>query len=144
MKKRLMDYLLPGKTLAQISDLLVDLLQKIHDEGNENIGYVCGMISSEGPENITKNLERLEKFTQDIRKKYDYPIFSQNDIFTTEVYKKIKQAGATHDDFELFYQKVHGSKLITHLFMTPKWELSKGATDEYKTAQRCGIKVVFI
>ncbi|MFA7301277.1 MAG: hypothetical protein WC069_03140 [Candidatus Shapirobacteria bacterium] len=144
MKDKIFGYLKNGKNLDQISYLLIELLKEIHNEGNENIGYVCGVISSEGPENIDKNLVRLENYTEQIRKQYDYPIFSQNDIFTPVVYKIIKESGATHDDFEKFYQKVHGSGLITYLFMTPKWELSKGATDEYKTAQRCGIKVVFI
>lgn len=144
MKDKIFGYLKNGKNLGQISDLLIEFLAKLKDKGNKNIGYVSGMISSEGPENIDNNLKRLEKYTQEISEEYKFPIFSQNDIFTDDVYKYIKNSGVTHTDFEKFYQKVHGSGLITHMFMTPKWELSKGATDEYKTAQRCGIKLIFI
>ena len=144
MKEKLLAYLKGSTTLKDISTRLIELLNQLHQEGNPQIGYVAGMISSEGPENIQKNLDILERRTQELSKIYNFPLFSQNDIFTDDVYKQIKQSGATHADFEEFYQQIHSTGLITHIFMTPKWELSVGATDEHETALRYRLNIIYI
>ncbi|MBP9817176.1 hypothetical protein KBC75_00280 [Candidatus Shapirobacteria bacterium] len=116
----------------------------MRQQGITQIGYVSGIISSEGPENIPKNLKRLDKYTKNLRRLHHFPIFSQNDIFSDDVYEAIKKSGATHSDFEDFYRRVHGSGFITHMFMTPKWELSLGATDEHKTALQSALKLIYL
>jgi hypothetical protein len=144
MKDRIQKHLQGASTLQQIASGLTNLFLEMRHEGVREIGYVSGMITSEGPENIDRNLERLDVYTSQLQKKYPFPIFSQNDIFTPDVYEAIKQSGATHEDFDKFYRDVHGSGYITHMFMTPKWELSLGANEEYHTAKKNNLNIVFV
>ncbi|MBI2464747.1 hypothetical protein HYV64_01275 [Candidatus Shapirobacteria bacterium] len=144
MRKDIQEYLTEATDLSAIGHRLVEFLRCLKSQGNPKIGYVAGMITSEGPEFVERNLLRLEKYTQQISKKYHFPVFSQNDIFTPEVYQLIKASGVTREEFEEFYRQVHGSGLITHLFMTPRWELSRGATDELNTAVMANLTIIYI
>ncbi len=47
----------------------------------KRIGYVAGIIGSEGPEHVENNLKKLMDYTMTIRKKHDFPIFSATDVF---------------------------------------------------------------
>ena len=43
--------------------------------------------------------------------------------------------------FIAFWREVLELGKVTDIFMTPRWEQSEGATDEYNTAQRLGIQI---
>lgn len=43
-----------------------------------------------------------------------------------------------------FWREIFKSGHVTDVFMTPRWEKSKGAVDEYKTAQKIGLTIHYL
>lgn len=119
-----------------------------HFESQKRIGIVSGIVSSDGDENIEKNVRRLDKFTVAVRKKIGIPTFSTADVFGKEMYNKIEEFRIEKElreqRFRRFWEIVLQSGHITDIFMTPGWERSTGATEEHKIAKKLGIKVHYI
>lgn len=134
-------------TIDNLDDLaiaLISLLKETRNIGSTQIGYVSGMITSEGPQNIAKNIEILEKHTSTLRNKYLYPIFSATDVFYDQLFARIDARGAKNTDYEHFWNQVLSSRYITDIFMTPRWELSHGACDELATAKRLQLTIHYM
>lgn len=132
-------------SIEHILQVVLDNIAKMKMKNPEvKIGYVSGKVTTDGKENILKNLERLHSFTESISKEFGSNIFSAADVFNEEVYWKINLPRPIHEkEFYDFWQKiVEGG--ITDIFMTPEWEKSTGATDEYKTAKKLGLKIHYL
>jgi len=126
-------------TLDEVRDNILNLLKHMVDaEGVTQIGYVAAIITSDGPEKIPQNLERLQRYTEHVRKTQSYPVFSATDVFTDELFERLFAAGFKNEDWTVFWREVLGEAYVTDMFMTPRWEESKGASDEYQIAKRTG------
>ena len=132
-----------ASSIDEVKTLLISLLRKIRQDSNR-IGYVAGLITSEGPENIDKNVRRLVKFTSDIRSENNFPIFASTDVISDALFKKIGADAIKSGDWEKFWRAVLAQGGVTDVFMTPRWEISRGATDEYNTAKSLGLQIHFV
>jgi hypothetical protein len=142
MRDQLRKEIKNASTIEEVLKITLNLISQIKKENPDTkIGYVSGKVTTDGEENISKNLKRLHVFTEKISKEFGENIFSAADVFDEEVYWKINLPRPVHEeDFYAFWRKiVEGG--ITDIFMTPEWEKSIGATDEYKTAKKIGIKI---
>ncbi len=146
MKQRIQESLQEASNLDDVKKIMIDIFKTLKKEGNTQIGFVSGIITSEGPENVQKNIERLRRFTDHIRSQNDFPIFSSTDIFNDDLYKRIHKDLPDREAWEQFYRDILGTeeKFITHIFMTPKWKLSHGAVDEHETASKLGINIHYL
>jgi phosphoglycolate phosphatase-like HAD superfamily hydrolase len=112
------------------------------------VGYVSGIISSDGDEKILKNITRLENYTNDIRKIHKFPIFNPPDIFSDDLYARLQELKVPkkerEEKFIVFWREILTSGHITDIFMTPRWRESRGAQDEHKTALRVGIRIHYV
>ena len=135
-----------SKSLAEVRESLFDVFADFRKQGFDRIGYVSGMVTSGGKENIPKNIERLTKFTDHVRALYIFPVFSATDVFDDVLFVRLSAAGFKNEDWVVFWREVLGAKAkyVTDIFMTPKWEESRGAADEHKTAKKMKITINYI
>lgn len=112
------------------------------------IGYVSGIITSDGPEFIERNLKVLASNTEEIRKKHPFPVFSPTDIFDNALFARLMEmklpVSEREAKFIAFWREVLKCGHVTDIFMTPRWELSKGARDEYETAKQLGLTIHYV
>lgn len=109
----------------------------------DRAGFVVGIISSDGDHNAKQNLEILTRYTEALRAQHAFPIFCSTDVFTWAVYNRLGildwEPVTREETFRRFWREVLAGGEITDLFLTPRWEKSKGARDEYKAAKGLGI-----
>lgn len=107
---------------------------------NKPIVYVAGRVTADGNRKILSNLRKLNVYTKRLKDEYGF-VFSSADIFDQETYWKLNLANPIHeDDFYRFWREVISSG-VTDLYMTPGWDSSTGASDEFDTAKRLGLKI---
>ncbi|MEK6839928.1 MAG: hypothetical protein AABX72_03230, partial [Nanoarchaeota archaeon] len=94
----------------------------------EKIGYVAGIITSDGPGKIEVNRKRLIKYTDILEGLYDFPLFSAVDIFSDEVYERTEEKMLDADIRDKRFAKYRGRDIrsghVTDIFMTPGWQRS--------------------
>lgn len=128
---------------------LVRIIKAINENSTEQrLGFVAGIITSDGDENMPKNIERLKQYAKEVRGMYDFPIFSSVDVFGNGIYDQIEESKFERElreyHFVEFWRMILETGHITDIFMTPRWEKSKGAKVEYTIAKKLKIKIHFI
>lgn len=128
-------------SLDEVAEKCLPVIKVFIDQYGR-LGYASGIISSDGPVRLQVNIKRLVVYTERIRSRIDFPIFSPTDIFSYEVFDKLKRDGKLppQKDFIQFWRVILESG-ITDIFMTPRWRNSEGSIDEYNTALKLGIKI---
>jgi hypothetical protein len=125
------------ETLERVKTLILKFKQT---SPNEPVVYVAGKVTTDGASKILSNLARLATYTEKLRGKYGF-VFSSADIFNQGTYWRLNIAGPLHEkDFYFFWRKVVGSG-VTDIYMTPDWKASTGASDEFNTAKKLGLKI---
>lgn len=146
MQHQIKDTLQNAKNLNEVKEQFLEFLQEIKkQEKHLQIGYVAGILYSDGPEYFERNRQLLKKRTEIIRKNQNFPIFSAYDIFHWGLYDQIEERNFPDSKrraaFIQFWRDIVGSSLVTDVFMTPRWEFSEGARDEHETAQKFNLTV---
>lgn len=145
MKEFLHPRLQTVRSFGELLPTVRGVLEKLTLEGKKRIGYVSGIISSDGPDKIQENIERLKSFTDSVRSTHQFPVFSATDIFTEQIYEACNnERKITQSEFIDFWRELLKSKLITDIFMTPRWDESEGATDEHLVAEQLGLNIHYI
>ena len=137
------------KTLIHVRDELIKLFKTTKKKnGISKIGYVAGIITSDGPKHFEINRKRLADYARALRKIHKFPVFSSVDVFSKEVYTRLAEMVFSFEKrevkFRLFWREILKSGHVTDIFMTPRWDKSKGATDEHKTAKKIGLTIHYI
>ncbi len=145
MRYLLTENLKKAVSIDDVLNITVDTISHIKGKNSKiKIGYVAGKVTSDGKDNILKNLKRLHAFTNKVSLKFGENIFSAADVFSEEIYWKINLHKPVHErEFYSFWRKIVKSG-ITDIFMTPEWESSNGAIDEHQTAKKIGIKIHYL
>lgn len=135
-----------ANNLIEVNSILTNTFTKIRGKGFKRIGYVSGVITLDGRENIFRNLKKLEKTASRLRKKYDFPIFSSSDVAGDKLHSKFEKLGVSDMDWDYFWNSVLLNKehFVTDIFMDERWELSYGSIDEHLAAQRMDIKIHYL
>lgn len=146
MKQQIREVVKDAKNLNQIKQSLIKLFQDIKEtDQHTQLGYVAGILYSDGPEHFERNRQLLATRTEIIRKTQSFPIFSAHDIFSDGIYSQIEERNFSHQDrrdiFITFWRDIVGSGFVTDIFMTPRWEFSEGAIDEHETAQKFSLTI---
>ncbi|MBI4054151.1 MAG: hypothetical protein HY397_02360 [Candidatus Doudnabacteria bacterium] len=144
MKELLWPRTTRAQDLDEVLDILVQELKAVRGQGNERLGYVAGIISSDGPDRIQENLQRLDYYTRRLQSRHDFPLVSATEVFPPELLERLRASGHGKDQFIVFWRKVLGSGHVTDIFMTPRWEYSLGAQDEHKVARALGLRFHYV
>ncbi len=149
MKEQIETVMQTVTSLDQVRDNVIEVFRTLREEnGVTRIGYASGILYSDGPEHVDRNKKRLRQHTEKLRAEMDFPIFSAVDIFTDEVYNRINIVDIPFEErrniFLKFWREVLSCGHITDVIMTPRWEKSEGATDEYNTAQQNGLTILIV
>ena len=146
MKERIRGAVKYAKDINEVKTSVLSVLKELKNEGAERIGYVAGLVTSEGPENIDKNVRRLVGFTEHIRTQNDFPIFSSTDVVSDELFERLGLEEFQKTDWEKFWRDILGAegKYVTDIFMTPGWEASRGSRDEHKVAKEVGMQIHYL
>ena len=117
-------------------------------QGIERFGFVSGRIGkgTESSPNlrlrsIKDDMEKMRKYTEYLREKYEAPIFSSVDIFDT-VWKKLEETHLPSTERSLRMKELFRAILkggITDIYMMNGWEEAPGAVDENETAKTIGL-----
>lgn len=146
MQKRIHEVIHTANNLSEVELRFVDFLDAIKSETmTARIGYVAGIVSSDGEDKIQANIEILASYTEKLRQTYDFPVFCAADVFTPQLFESLAEMKLRVEErerhFKSFWRNVIASGHITDIFMTPRWELSSGANDEYSIAKQIGLRV---
>lgn len=151
MEKKISIVLKYVTSLLHVEKELVKLFKTTSKQaggGITRIGYVAGIITSDGPGYFVANRKRLADYVRKLRKIHKFPMFSAVDVFSSEVYERLEEWKLPSSEREAkvrsFWRKILKSGHVTDVFMTPRWEKSKGALDEHKTAKKIGLRTHYI
>lgn len=136
----------PAKTIEELQERIIDSLEQIKKE-QDKLGYVIGILTSDGPDRIKENVEKLKSYTRKVSSENDFPIFSAMVTFVGDNGDVVDHVRNRHYEFQhwlTLWRNVLESGHITDLFVTPGWERSKGATDEHETAKRLGLEIHYL
>lgn len=129
-------------TLAEVRDgLLRVFVREKRGKDGLRIGYVSGIITSDGPAHIEENIQRLAEYTERIREREGVLTFSPVDVFDDALFARLKADTLPQESWWIFWREVLGSGHVTDIYMTPRWQESTGARDEHETASKLGIVV---
>lgn len=134
-----------GRTLDEVRRFVTPVFADFRERhGYPRIGYVSGVVTADGPGRIGPNLDRLGYYTQVLQLRRAFPVFSAADIFTLELIARLDAGRHAHHHYVAFWRDILGSGHITDVFMTPRWEISRGATDEHTTARARGLRIHYV
>ena len=139
-------------TASNLIEVRLSVVQVLEEAKTKHVsgrlGYVSGIITSDGDEKILENTNRLENYTNDIRKIQKFPIFSPTDIFSDDLNARLQEMKLPKEEreekFIVFWREILTSGHVTDIFMTPRWRKSRGAQDEHKTALKVGIGIHYL
>lgn len=132
-------------TLDEVYAAIVGVFRYLREDLQyPRVGYVSGVVTSDGPAKIEENLARLHASAAQLQKTHTFPIFSPPDIFSKDVHSRVIQAGAKTEDFIQFWRSVLMSGYVTDIFMTRRWQESRGATDEHNIALQAGFRIHYL
>jgi hypothetical protein len=86
----------------------------------------------------------LDEHTRRIQARTDFPVFSATDIFTMEHLHRIDEYRLSKNEengWFQFWRLILQNGHITDIYMTKRWEQSRGSRDEFYTAQRIPISI---
>ena|SRR3990167_7444686 len=143
-----LDFDLSSEEVSNLDEIHRIVEAKIRElkvsHNTKKIGYVAGKVTADGPTRVLENLERLNKFALFVSTEHDILVFSAAQIFNTEVYWKLNLPGPEHEEgFYKFWRKILKSG-VTDVFMSPEWETSLGASDEFRAAKEMGLAIHFL
>lgn len=141
IEKHILGAIQKANALEEVQVAMTNVLQEL---SGGRVGYVSGIVTSDGADKIEENLQRLKDFARDLRTRYGFPIFSPSDVFPKDVLGRVQKNGATNDGFVQFWRTLLNSGHITDIFMTPRWQESRGATDEHSIAQSRDLKIHYL
>ena len=142
MKESLKDAIVSSNTINEAEEKLISTLDEIRHQNPEiRVYFVSGIVTSDGPSFVKRNLQVLQDRALRIAEKVDGIVFSAANIFNSELFKKFDSAGATNEDYLIFWERVLNSGQITDVVMTPRWEESGGARRENETAITIGLQI---
>jgi hypothetical protein len=148
MRERIRQAVAEANDLEGVKRQLMDVLSTVRleerlkqTEGCARIGYVAGIVTSDGPERIWENVAKLIERTEAISQEVDFPVFSSAWVFTSDVFERINAESYPQEAWLEFWREVLGSSLITDVFMTQRWRESRGASDEEETARNLGLRI---
>lgn len=142
-KREVLNAEMPETRFSESFDELLGNVVSILEEAKEkygSVGYVAGIITSDGPDFYERNKKILSEKTRTISAETDYPVFCANDIFSNYMVDKL---GHRNEDYIDFWTRLLKSGVVTDIFMTERWDESTGATEEHKTAKEIGINIHF-
>jgi len=120
---------------------LVRLRETVREK-SDRIGFVCGVLTSDGPEFLDANLARHRNYTSSLREAFLFPVFSATDVFDDKLLERLKDE--PESSWRRMWRGVLSTQMVTDLFFTPGWERSIGAKDEHDTAKNLGLKIHYL
>jgi hypothetical protein len=111
---------------------------------SEEIGYVAGMITSEGAQYEEKNRALLLHYAEQVSAQHNFGIFCAVHVFTPELRQQIRDELVPYEEWITFWRDILESGHVRHVFMAPRWQLSKGATDEHTRAIERKLRITYI
>jgi hypothetical protein len=132
-------------TLEEASQALTTALRAFKLENSVyRLGFVAGIRESDGPEMIEANSQRLAGHTASLRTLSCLPLlFSCMDIYDADFLRRFERI-ESKPAWDGFYRRLFEPGLITHLFLTPRWENSVGTRVEYELAIEFGMRIYLV
>lgn len=145
MKHKIKKAVRQAQSLDRVYEAVMGVvLEEIKGKSTKKVGYVAGILTSDGPAYFKRNLRLLGIYTRKVQKQYQIPVLSSTEIFTSELFSRLDRNGHKNQDYEDMLVRILESGVITDLFMTPRWEASKGSKREHEVAKQRGITVHYL
>lgn len=144
MKVHLQKYCSDASSLDDVLQGAIQAIENIQASGTGRLGYVAGIISSDGPECVEENMVRLRGYTERLREEHGFPMISAAYVFQSELFQRIMQSPPATEEWIAFWRQILSCGRVTDLFMTPRWEESYGSRDEHELGKKLGIRIYYI
>jgi hypothetical protein len=100
-----------AKNLEDVLQGVVPVLAHLREEGATRIGYVSGIITSDGLEHVERNRQQLALHTEQLRQTHAFPLFSPTDIFSDKLFSSlgemqlpsVERAGKFHQFWRAYF-----------------------------------------
>lgn len=144
-------------TLSDVTKLTLEVMAAHRQEHGVELGFVAGMISSQGMERVNENYDALDRITRHMHTyyrdviegwnpeiKYSAPqlsVFSATTVFSKQLMMRFAHGPKKNWLFHWrdVFGEGSGEAQIQHLFLSHGWIDSSGSQDEKRTADRLGI-----
>ena len=110
--------------------------------GNTKLGYVSGIMTSDGRKFEPVNCLLLDEYAKVIGPKVTYPLFSPPDMITDEM--RFILLNKEQKYVYTLYGRVFREVPVTDMFMTPRWQASGGANAEHIIAKEANIAIHYL
>ena len=94
-------------SLDQIKAEVINFFSEIRKQ-NSKIGYVSGVITSDGQDKIEFNRKKLIEYTNLLEDVNNFPLFSAVDVFSDKVYKNLQEMELEHEEREKKFMEFWG------------------------------------
>ncbi len=118
MHKDIIPALKFATSLLHVEKELIKLLRTTKQQsggGITRIGYVAGILTSDGVDNFENNRKRIIAYADKLRKIHKFPIFCTVDVFSDDVYGKLEEQNLEFEEreikFRIFWKKIFIHKI---------------------------------
>lgn len=140
----MLDFALLLKETNTIPEITQQIIPFLRSQHTKDLGFVTGILTSDGLDKLPHHKDQLLRFTQKIRQEVEYPVFSFPEIFAEQRREQIGYYTANADEIKLFCRALITKSGVTKVFFTPGWERSSGCQDEYRIAFESGIQCIML
>lgn len=126
--------------LTLVQTKIVGVLNDVILPNASHLGFVSGILSSDGLEFRAQNLRKLQEYTNILRKEIPFPLFSAGDFYDEDFFNRFDHIN-NPKRWDKFWKYIFVNGKVTDLFMTPRWEKSEGARYEFELGKWMGITI---
>jgi hypothetical protein len=144
LRKLIFEAVKDAKDLEESAVRTLETFKKAYEDyGATRIGYVSGVVTSDGPEFMLINTKILARYTDHLAKTSEIPLFAATDVlFNADFAPRLEKR--PEPEFYRFWRRILQSGYVTDILMSPRWRISNGAKDELEAAKEVGLRVHYL
>jgi len=127
------------KDFCNKEELFQAYLDFLRDKDPLKVCYVSGPISERNGNSVDENIRNLNRYAAEIDGSGDYGV-----VIDPSAVGDLEAMGYSRADALHVWCSLLSSGLVGVICMVPGWEHSGGATIEHKTAQKQGLKIIYL
>jgi len=127
------------KNFNNKEELLRAYLNFLSDKDPLKVCYVSGPISPRNDSSVEENIRNLNRYAAEIDASGDYDV-----VIDPSAVGDLEAMGYSRDDALYVWCSLLSSDLVGVIYMVPGWEHSGGAIIEQETAEKQGLKIIYL
>ena len=127
----------PRKRFKDTRELLHMLIEFLREKDPMKTAYVSGAISSNNGRSVEENIAELNRYAAMLESEYDV-------VIDPSAVGDLEAMGHSREDALHCWCSLLASGKVGVIAMVPGWKKSTGACTEHETAQKAGLKIIYL